>query len=330
MHHTLRLVLLFLLCVPVAAIPYPLRDPFSSSSTPQHLVPKKLFDITLHYAQANQVLTLLTHAKHSLLSKNGLAFSDERTNQLWVYDLPQKIQLIQSFIAKLDVPVAQVMIKARLVTVDDHFLKEFGLILRKHYKNPLQENNTEDLKQPETSVLDVPLLTLKKSHFLNVTLTAMEQAGHVEIISSPELMTNNRQTAKIESGEVIPYPEQGKDGNTSSAFKKATLQLQVTPIVLPGDKIMLTLQVNQDKISELIINGVPAIRTQALTTSVMVHNQDTVVLGGIYEHSQQQESRFTPPLSRLPVLGQLFKHHQKSLTHKQLFIFVTPRIVRGN
>src|SRR6185503_18651000 len=110
--------------------------------------------------------------------------------------------------------------------------------------------------------------------------------GRAELISSPHLFTANQQLASIEAGEEVPYQEVSESGGTAVVFKKAVLSLKVIPQVLPGNKVLLQLQINQDRPSDKMVLGVPTISTRQITTSVLVQAGQTVVLGGIYESAQ--------------------------------------------
>ena len=142
-----------------------------------------------------------------------------------------------------------------------------------------------------------------------------ESEGHAEIISNPRLMTANQQTADIEAGESIPYQQSaGKEDITTTAFKKAVLRLKVTPTISSNGKIILHLQVNQDKRSAVMVKGEPMIDTRSITTQVLVSNGQTVVLGGIYETVKQQQVQRIPFISSIPIIGYLFPTQKN---HKQ-------------
>ncbi len=287
----------------------------------------------IHYANAAQLANYLNNPHSHVLSATGFAGADARTNRLWITDAEENRSRIHTFIQQLDVPIDQVLIKARIVSVDEHFLHALGVLFGTETSAKTTGGDlTMDLPKTTTSFgsVEVPILKLGNDRILDLTLTAMEQEGHAQIISSPELMTNNRQTAVIESGEEIPYQEKTGEGNTSVAFKKATLRLKVTPVVLPGKRLLLQLAVNQDKISSLQVNGVPAIRTQRLSTEVLLNDRETAVLGGIYEVITQQEETGVPVLRNVPIVGGLFRQRQNSIERKQLLIFVTPRVIHTN
>lgn len=308
-----------------------LRDPFTPVTPLQHQSTLPSLLIPIHYADAANLAQFLNSSPGKIISPQGYVAADRRTNQLWVRDQPAFLSRLVRLIKHLDIPVAQVIIKARLVSVDDDFLHSLGILLGSQTTDTTNAANQLAMDLPTTTFTagsaTVPIITFANAHLLDLTITALEQEGHAVLISTPELMTNNRQAAVIESGEEVPYQEKTGQGNTSVAFKKATLRLQVTPSVLPGKRILLQLAVNQDKISSLVVNGVPAIRTQQLSTTVLLNNGETVVLGGIYEEINQRAETGVPGLRKMPVMGGLFRQRQKLSQRKQLLIFVTPEVI---
>lgn len=162
---------------------------------------------------------------------------------------------------------------------------------------------------------------------LDLELAALESEGRGKVISSPKLLTADRQAAYIESGAEIPYQEKTKRGDTSITFKKAVLSLKVTPEIVAEDTVNLLLQLNQDKVSQLTVNGVPVIDTRKIQTQALVRNGETIVLGGIYEWSKSNNIIGIPVLGKIPLLGLLFRKQETKMERKELLIFVTPRIV---
>jgi|SRR3989339_397130 len=284
--------------------------------------------IPVHYAQAKTLENFIADPKLNLLSENGRIKADERTNSLWIQDDSDHLKKIKTIIQELDIPLKQILIKAKIVNVDDKSLKSLGIDFSTHASN---DNNTElMLDLPAESGINhatIPIANLGDGTILDLQLSALEQEGHAQIISSPELMTMNKQSATIESGEDIPYQEQTRNGGTSVMFKKALLKLKVTPEILPNKKILLQLVVNQDKVSSLLIQGSPAIRTQQLQTQVLVDNKHTIVLGGIYEQMDNQSDNTIPFFGKLPIIGSLFHDQNKQHERKELLIFVTPEII---
>lgn len=228
-------------------------------------------------------------------------------------------------------PAATVLIKARLVSVDRHYLQSLGVIFATQ-NTQIQTGGGFNMDVPtvETGVgvASIPIANLGNDSSLDLELSALQNEGHATIISSPELLTNDHEAAEISSGEEIPYQEKTGEGNTSVAFKKAVLQLKVTPTILNPKKVILDIEVDQDKISSLSVNGVPAIDTQQIKTLVSVHNTQTIVLGGINEAINTDETLSVPGLGRLPVIGILFHQHQKEVENKTLLIFITPQIMQ--
>ena len=235
----------------------------------------------IQYAKAEDIARLLKDSNSSLLSKRGQIHVDTRTNVLCVQDLPEMLAQLHDVVKRLDVPVQQVLIEARMASIDNDFERELGV-------NFSVENRRRELKPflngeaPLGPRFSLAVASLANGSWLDVTLSALEKNGHGELISSPSLFTANQQTAYIESGEEIPYQETSGSGATSIAFKKAVLKLKVTPQIMPGDKILLHLEVNQDKPSNRVVLGVPSIVTRQISTCVLVTNGKAIVLGGIF------------------------------------------------
>jgi type IV pilus assembly protein PilQ len=247
-----------------------------------------------------------------------------------VQDLPKQIQDVRVLIKKMDIPVQQVLIEARLASVDSDFERELGV----NFAVQAPRINREEGLVPSVSDpisrnthFSLAVAKLADGSLLDVALSALENEGRGELISSPSLFTANQQTALIESGEEIPYQEVSASGATSVSFKKAVLSLKVTPQVLPGNKVLLQLQVNQDKPSNRIVLGVPAISTRQIATSILINNGQTLVLGGIYESNKEHEEQRIPFLGKIPLVGVLFRQQNAREGKRELLIFVTPKII---
>lgn len=286
--------------------------------------------LAIHYANANDLAKFIGNQKLHILSERGSVHADTRTNSIWIKDMPAIVKSVKQLIRSLDIPVKQVLIKARIVDVDDQYTQSLGVLFKAHAQ---QTNNPNqmimDLPSGAQGLggMTLPIIKLSDTILLDLQLKALEQAGHAKIISSPQLMASNRSSAEIEAGEEVPFQQQNNNGGTSVAFKKAVLRLKVTPEIMPHQQLLLHLTVNQDKISTLQINGVPAINTRKIVTQVLVHNQQTFVIGGIFESAQSQQQQGVPGLQRIPLLGALFREKQRLHQRKQLLIFVTPIII---
>lgn len=261
----------------------------------------------LQYAQAKVVAGLISEGQRSLVSGRGHLRADERTNQLYIEDTEERVNQIVEWIRRVDISVRQVSVEARIVSMDSDAERELGFDFTGRYSLAVAR------------LADGPLLDVK--------LAALENAGEAELISSPSLFAANQQTASIESGEEVPYQEVSESGGTAIAFKRAVLGLKVTPQVLPGRKILLRLQINQDRPDSNLVMSMPTISTRQIMTSILAKSGQTIVLGGIYENSKAEAEDRLPFLSKIPIVGWLFKLQKNQVSKRELLIFVTPTIV---
>lgn len=273
----------------------------------------------LKYARAEEVAKVIHQQDASLLSPRGRIKVDERTNTIYIQDVAIRMQNIKKLINKLDVSVQQISIAARLVSIDCDFEQELGI----QFSNRVGEE-TENKKMGDYALA---VFKLPDHSFLDIKLAALENAGHAELISSPSLFASNQQAAVIEAGEEVPYQESSENGNTTVAFKKAVLGLKVTPQILPRNRILLQLQINQDRPGNKMVQGMPTISTRQIITSVLLKSGQTCVLGGIYEISEEKGVQGLPVLSHIPLLGLLFQQHKTRHNKRELLIFVTPRVI---
>lgn len=282
----------------------------------------------IHYARAEDLGRLLQDDHASLLSKRGRVRIDTRTNVVFIEESAARMRRIRALIARLDVPVRQIVIAARLASVDNDFERDLGIDFTVKPPSVQAANgNLAAALHPETGLYSLAVAKLADGSLLDVKLSALENAGHAELISSPSLFTANQQTASIEAGEEVPYQEVSESGGTAVVFKKAVLGLKVTPQVLPGNTVLLQLQINQDRPSNKMVMGMPTISTRQITTSVLVKNGQTIVLGGIYETNAENGERRLPFISQLPLIGWLFRQHTTRENKRELLIFMTPTII---
>jgi len=305
--------------------------------------------VQINYAKAAEFADLIKNEDTSILSPRGSVSVDERTNTLLIRDTAKSIEDIKRMVTILDVPVRQVVIEARMVTVKDNMNEELGI--RWGATNTDGEGTTSgSLEGVDTARGgDVPSLTdrlnvnlpvatpagtiafqvarLANGTILDLELSALEKENKGEVIASPRITTSNQKEAYIEQGVEIPYQEAASSGATATQFKKAVLSLTVTPHITPDDKIILDLVVTQDTVSEVKSGLAPAIDTQRIGTQVLVNNGETIVLGGIYQQAIISTVSKIPVLGDIPYLGWLFRTSSELNEKKELLIFVTPRIV---
>ncbi len=167
------------------------------------------------------------------------------------------------------------------------------------------------------------------SYLLQLELSAMQQEGRGEVVSSPRVITADRQKAIIKQGDEIPYQEETSSGATNIAFKEAVLKLEVTPQITPDDRIIMDLLINNDEADfDRSVDGVPPLVTREIETSVLVDNGETVVLGGVFTRERTTNVERVPFFGDLPYVGALFKNTTETDNNRELLIFVTPKILK--
>jgi type IV pilus assembly protein PilQ len=305
--------------------------------------------VQVNYAKATDFANLIKNDDNSILSTRGSVSVDERTNTLLIRDTAKSIEDIRRMVNVLDIPVRQVIIEARMVTVKDSINEELGIrwgVTDTNGEYATSGNldgansagsgavpNLSDrlnvnlpVANPAGSIA-FQIARLADGTILDLELSAMEKENKGEIIASPRITTANQKEAYIEQGVEIPYQEASSSGATSTQFKKAVLSLTVTPHITPDDRIILDLVVTQDTVSDVQNGQAPAIDTQRIGTQVLVNNGETIVLGGIYQQSIINTVSKVPVLGDIPYFGWLFRNSNNYNEKKELLIFVTPRIV---
>lgn len=183
------------------------------------------------------------------------------------------------------------------------------------------------------AAISIALSDIAGTSALNLRFSALERDGKGRTLSNPKITTINGVRAKIASGREIPYQQSagGSSGATTVAFRNAVIALEVTPFVTPDNRISLKIIAHKDDadFSNPVLS-VPSILTRSVETSVVVTDGGTAVLGGVFENLQTGTERGVPFLSKLPIIGWLFKGSDDIDNEKELLIFITPRIVRGN
>jgi type IV pilus assembly protein PilQ len=179
------------------------------------------------------------------------------------------------------------------------------------------------------SALGVSMGNILGSFNLDAALTALERQGRGRLLSTPKITTQNNMRAEITQGQQIPIQTVANNTVTVS-FQNAALTLQVTPQITDADTVILAVDVqNNTPDFGNLVNGIPPINTQSASTNVLVRNGATAVIGGIYQSLDQSSQNRTPFLSKIPILGYLFKNNFRTSTNNELLIFITPRIIKG-
>ncbi|GLT17895.1 hypothetical protein GCM10007938_16730 [Vibrio zhanjiangensis] len=313
--------------------------------------------IAMKFANATDIAAMLgSEATTSMLSARGSISVDARTNALLIRDYAANIRAMKPIISALDVPVKQVQIEARIISLNEGDLQELGVRWglngqKGHYAiGGSIENNLSNISlysdgedtldgllnvdlavtSNTASTIAFQVAKLSSGILLDLELSALQREARAEVISSPRLITTNKQPAYIEQGTEIPYLEAASSGATSVNFKKAVLSLKVTPQITADDRLILDLKVTQDRPGQVVKTGTGeavAIDTQRIGTQVLVNNGQTIVLGGIYQHSVSDAIEKVPLLGDLPLLGGIFRRSYQQMGKSELFIFVTPTLI---
>ncbi|NOI22472.1 type IV pilus secretin PilQ family protein [Vibrio mediterranei] len=312
--------------------------------------------ININYAKAADVAAMIGgDSDVSMLSERGSVAIDERTNALLVRELPDNLRVIKEIIASLDIPVKQVQIEARVVTIKEGNIEELGIrwgytsingdtTIGSTIEGNLASSGIGGGEVDIDDFLNVNLgalsdnaasiafqvASLGSNTLLDLELSALQSESKAEIISSPRLITTNKKSAYIEQGTEIPYLKSTSSGATAVEFKKAVLSLTVTPQITPDNRLILDLDVTQDRVGEVLktLEGeTVAIDTQRIGTQVLVNDGETVVLGGIFQHAMTSKVDKVPLLGDIPGLGALFRRTYENIGKNELLIFVTPKII---
>ena len=343
-----------------------------SKNLVQTLEPLRTQDFKLNYARATDLAAGLVGTGSGasgatrILTARGSVISEARTNQLFVTDIPSKLEQVQSLISKLDVAVRQVVIEARIVEASDTFGKSLGVrlggsdlraqsggdggyqlsgsnrvVIGSSYANAVASSGQGGTVDAGSNFVNLPaigqngynpaalavsIFSSAANRFLNLEISALEADGKGKVVSSPRVVTADQIKAIIEQGTELPYQIATSSGATSLAFRKANLKLEVTPQITPEGNIILDLDVNKDTVGQATAAGF-AINTKHVKTQVLVENGGTVVIGGIFELTETNSETKVPILGDIPGLGNLFKTRTRSSNKQEMLVFITPKVV---
>ncbi len=363
-----RLVGNVLMVAPAAELQAREQLELESRQQMSELAPLRTEFIEVKYASAAEIFNLFKGAEddgatgEGVISSRGSVIVDERTNSIIITDTTDRINEFRQVLDRLDVPVRQVLIEARIVTATSSFGESLGVRWGSlgfqnyddgetfaHFGGSLttlgelkdfqsSEDGTFTYSAEDNLIVDLgaggsattfAFGVVGEDYLLDMELSALETEGRGEVIARPKVITADKQSASIASGDQIPYQEASSSGATATQFVDAVLGLTVTPRITPDDRIIMDLEVNQDSIGA-VFNGVPSIRTNSIQTQVLVNNGETVVLGGVFQTVVSEGTTKTPVLGDLPWVGSLFRQKSKSDDKQELLIFITPRLIRDS
>jgi type IV pilus assembly protein PilQ len=319
----------------------------------------------LSYASAAAMRELIKAGR--IISERGTVDIDERTNTLIVKDVPRNLQDVRELIAGLDLPEPQVEIEAQIIETDHDSARALGIQWGLNGRATQELGNTTGLGFPNSvtvggrtnstqgasgsdpratpleraatavdlganapnSALGLTLGAINGAFNIDVAISALQRKGQLKILSKPKVTTQNNKQAEVATGFQVPF--QTVSNNTVVIqFRDAALKLSVLPqITASGTVIMRIALTNDFPDFSRSVNGNPSINTQRATTEVQVGDGMTTVIGGINQVKEQVQNDQTPGLGNVPLLGWLFKRNQSNSESQELFIFITPRIIRG-
>ena len=320
-----------------------------------------VFDtIPVSYSKASELLVKIK----PLASKFGKLDSDDRTNVLIIRDLPQNIAEVKALVATLDTATPQVLIEARIVEVETAFARELGIQWGGAYRDgtstkfgmtggqgvtgaanpgaPIDAATTNPFtatNPPPSYAVNLPAAIglgtgggiafgiLKDNLRLDLALSALESSGNAKIVSSPKVVTLDNKEATIEQGTQIPYSTVSASG-TNTQFVDATLRLKVTPHITPDGRVSMKVEAQNDSPGQPTPTGQLAINKKKATTEVLILDGETAVIGGIMQVSRTEDQSGLPWLSKIPVLGYLFRRDTNTARNRELLIFITPKILK--
>jgi type IV pilus assembly protein PilQ len=344
-----RLVGNVMMVAPAAEIAERERREIETKKQLEELAPLRTEYIRVRYANARDMFALFATGKsganqgnsnvqnsgslttQSVLSDRGSGTVDDRTNSIIITDTADRIEAFKRLVEQVDVPIRQVMIEARIVIASNNFQRELGIrwgVDGTNVDGNTTVNSGAGVNLPVSGPAgNLNLGVITNNEFLDMELTALESSGYAEIVSQPKVITSDKQTASIRSGQEVAYQEASASGATTTAFKEAVLLLQVTPQITPDNNIIMDLSVSKDSIASITDEGVPTIDVTRLATKVLVSNGETVVLGGVFSIDSAKNESKVPVLGDIPFLGRLFKRTLNRQSKSELLIFITPRLM---
>jgi type IV pilus assembly protein PilQ len=309
----------------------------------------------LKYSKADEMVPQV----QTLISERGSVIADTRTNTIIIKDNRNSLENIEAFIKSLDTKDQQVLIEAKIIEASSDFINSLGIqwgVNKTGGKVTLGglssvgtsgSGNTLNLNTPATGLSSgaattgLSLLLGFGGTLTDMQLTAAEEKGSVKILSKPTISTLNNQPAKIHSG-IKFYVKTSGDISISGASSSTTtsgksnlesietgIDLVVTPQISINEYIKLNISATESSPDfSRAVDGIPAIIDNTATTTVLLKNKETTVIGGLIQKRESDTQKGVPYLSRVPILGALFRSKTKTDTKSELIIFITPTILK--
>jgi type IV pilus assembly protein PilQ len=290
------------------------------------------------------------------LSRRGTVEVDGRSNTLIITDVRQNIDAVKQLVGLLDQPEPQVEIEARIVVASRSFSRDIGVQLAGFVfgnragaagssipgatsVQPIVPGLPSGaITNPMNSQIANTIIGLTTGVFGTAQLSSLislgEQKGQAKVIATPRVTALNNRSAEIKSGTKIPIttiqPGSAAGGTlvATTTYIDVPLRLQITPQITGEGTVILNVVAENSSTSTIVAGAPPAINTQAMTTQVTVPDGGTTVVGGVLFDDEREDQNRTPGVSRIPILGNLFKRKALARTTNEILFFITPRISR--
>ncbi|MBE8215863.1 MAG: type IV pilus secretin PilQ [Endozoicomonadaceae bacterium] len=321
---------------------------FENTEKLKKLAPLESEFLQINNENAETIATVLKGSgKSRILSERGSVTIVQRLNTLLITETKEQLKIIKDLIQKIDVPISQVIIEARIIEARSNIREELGVQWGKNDTTPTTDavlsNKTlqhvvkkisdkvaiKDINVSLPASASAPSIAFGflSSINLGLKLSALEMDDKVEIISQPQIITTNNKKATIRKGSEYAFETTSANG-TNTTFKDVSLALEVTPQITADGHIVLDVHLNNNEVTGYDTKNNPITSTNEINTQLLVNNGETVVLGGIFKKKSGKTQTGIPILHRLPVLGKLFSKkvdiHEKS----EVMVFITPRIIQ--
>ena len=300
----------------------------------------KIFSIS--FANAEELMATL---KDYQTPNRGKITRDSRTNRIIVKDTAENLEKIKKLVELLDTATPQILIEAKIVVARESYIKDIGIGALNFDYNPLKEIAGGSTDSPQSGFAFNTLTTpqaptligftvdkYKKLGNLNLQLRLLESQSKIKVVSSPRVITQNKQSASLSSSDETSYITTNVSNGVVTQNYSTTsvaVALNVTPQVTNDGSIALTVSIAKSTFGNRIAADAPPNKTNnTISTNVLVDNGSTVVLGGLYEVDEDETVVGVPWLKDIPVLGWLFRNsYTPTKNKKELLVFITPRII---
>jgi type IV pilus assembly protein PilQ len=293
---------------------------------------KDLIDLQTRVFQVeNAKVTDLSAAIMQAMSHRGRVSMDNRSNSLVITDIPEQFPKIEQLLNKLDIPTKQVKISAKIMLVDQSFLRELGISWQASKAASNGEGVQDFGAQSQTNSVGSRIGNftwgiMTGEYSLENTLSAILSKNYGKVIDQPDITTLDNKQAEIFSGEEIPVTSLDDAGIVVSKFYQIGTTLRITPHITINDRILLDVYVERNAYTPSAAGY--SITKRYANTSVILGPNETAVIGGVSTQDVSNANRGIPILSDLPLIGRLFKYTSEDTRTNDLIIFITSEIIR--